>query len=545
VSQTIPSAAVLLLVRDPGRAERALPGILPGRRLKPIRREELQRLTPFGLVERLRSLRVDEVVMLTDDLDSHERLFRLQALGAMPTARRRYLLDLTGRRLFLSAARFLLRDLPVWSAGVAACGIVLARTAARVRRLGREPRHTPRPAMERRVCYLRSDLLTGQTSGGSVAHTAGVAAGFAASGADLFFISTGRPRLVDQERQTVHLVPPARFYNVCREVPYFAHALRFERRAARVLASRPADLIYQRFDPGSHAGVSLSRRLGVPFVLEFNGSEVWVADHWDRPFRWRSLFARLEEVNLRHADLIVVVSEPLREALLARGIEAGRILVQPNGVDPERYHPGLDGLGVRRRDGLEGRTVVGFIGTFGVWHGAAVLARAAARVLSLRPEVRFLFVGDGPERPQTEAILARAGCAERAVFTGMVPQEDGPAHLAAMDILVAPHVPNPDGTRFFGSPTKVFEYMAMARGIVASRLEQMGEVLENGRTAILVPPGDETALAEAILRLVDDPALRSRIGQAARRRVLERHTWNANVGRLLARLREGGLVRWS
>src|SRR6058998_3699798 len=103
----MPSAAVLLLVRDPGQVEKALPGILPGRLLRPVRREELQRLTPLGLLGRLRSLRVDEVVMLTDDLDRHERLWRLQALGALPTARRRYLLDLSGRRLLLSAARFL------------------------------------------------------------------------------------------------------------------------------------------------------------------------------------------------------------------------------------------------------------------------------------------------------------------------------------------------------------------------------------------------------------------------------------------------------
>ncbi len=118
-------------------------------------------------------------------------------------------------------------------------------------------------------------------------------------------------------------------------------------------------------------------------------------------------------------------------------------------------------------------------------------------------------------------------------------------HLAAMDVLVSPHVPNSDGSRFFGSPTKLFEYMATGRGIVASRLEQIGEVLEHERTALLVPPADETALAAAILRLVDDRDLSARLGASARRRVLERHTWEAHGRRLLDRLRDLGLIRWN
>jgi glycosyltransferase involved in cell wall biosynthesis len=202
----------------------------------------------------------------------------------------------------------------------------------------------------------------------------------------------------------------------------------------------------------------------------------------------------------------------------------------------------VDGAAVRRRHGLEGRTVVGFVGTFGMWHGAPVLARAARRFLADRPGLRLLFVGDGRDRAECEAILGERR--DAVTFTGLVPQADGPAHLAAMDILVAPHVPNADGTRFFGSPTKLFEYMAMGRAIVASRLEQLGEVLEEGRTAVLVPPGDEATLARAIVGLADDPERRAALGAAARRRALEKHTWQAHVGGIFDALRARGLVRW-
>ncbi|HKQ98090.1 MAG TPA: hypothetical protein VJV75_09460, partial [Candidatus Polarisedimenticolia bacterium] len=104
-------AAVVLLVQDPDRVERELPDLLPGRALRPLRREELL-LPPLRLVRRLMGLGADELIILTDDLDRHERLWRLQALGAMPLAPRRYILDRQGRRLGLGALRFLFRDLP-------------------------------------------------------------------------------------------------------------------------------------------------------------------------------------------------------------------------------------------------------------------------------------------------------------------------------------------------------------------------------------------------------------------------------------------------
>jgi glycosyltransferase involved in cell wall biosynthesis len=105
--------------------------------------------------------------------------------------------------------------------------------------------------------------------------------------------------------------------------------------------------------------------------------------------------------------------------------------------------------------------------------------------------------------------------------------------LAASDVCVSPHVPNPDGSRFFGSPTKLFEYMGLGRAIVASDLEQIGEVIEHERTGLLSPPGDVDAAAAAILRLLDDPDLRSRLGDAALAEARERYSWKAHTRRIL------------
>src|SRR5205807_5254955 len=103
----------------------------------------------------------------------------------------------------------------------------------------------------------------------------------------------------------------------------------------------------------------------------------------------------------------------------------------------------------------------------------------------------------------------------RVSLPGLVPYTDMPAYLAACDVLVSPHGRQADGGEFFGSPTKLFEYMAAGRPIVASAVGQIAEVLRDEQSALLVPPDDPQALCKAIVRLVDDAFFRARLAQAA------------------------------
>jgi glycosyltransferase involved in cell wall biosynthesis len=238
----------------------------------------------------------------------------------------------------------------------------------------------------------------------------------------------------------------------------------------------------------------------------------------------------------------VVVSKALQAEVFARGISPDRILVNPNGVDPARFHPGIDGNAIRRRLGLDAKLVIGFIGTFGPWHGAEVLAQAIRRVMPRFPRAHFLFIGDGSGRPNVQKIIQTEGVGANVTLVGLVPQEEAPAYLAACDLLASPHVGNPDGSPFFGSPTKLFEYMAMGKGIVASDLDQIGEVLSHGKTAWLVPAADPAALAEGLCTLAGDSELRRALGEAAREEAVRRHTWRAHVDRLLMKMVDLNLI---
>jgi glycosyltransferase involved in cell wall biosynthesis len=389
------------------------------------------------------------------------------------------------------------------------------------------------------IVYLRTDMSFGIRAGGSVGHIAGVLNELRRAGHRPILITTAAVPTVSEDIETREVAVPERFWNF-RELPTLVLNDVIHEAGRQAIADKPARFIYQRYSLNNYAGLKLARDLGVPFILEYNGSEVWMSRHWSRALRYEPIAERIELLNVTGADLVVVVSRAMRDELVNRGVPDRRILMNPNAVDPERYRPDVDGASIRARYGLGDKTVVGFISTFQPWHGAEVLARAFEKLMrdcpAYRNRVHLLMIGSGAGLTGTRQIIAGAGLDLAVTFTGLVEQEHGPEFLAACDLLVSPHVPNADGSPFFGSPTKLFEYMAMGRGIVASNLDQIGEILRHGETALLVPPADAGALASAIAQLVDDRALRETLGRAARREAVARHTWRAHVGRTLAAL---------
>ena len=451
--------------------------------------------------------------------------------------------DDAGSRIRITAARIAgLALQSVWDAArLPWLGRRLNARLAALERIEVARAGSPRQLRARgRPVYLRTDLVFDNRAGGSVGHIAGVLNSLAEFVAPPLFVTTDTIPTVRPEIET-RLLPMPRSFRYDVERSELVFTIETEPFLEAAVTELPPAFLYQRYSRANFGGVALAQRTNVPLVLEYNGSEVWVSRNWGRPLREGALTARIERLNLQAADLVVVVSSVLKDELVSRGVEAERILVNPNGVDPERYSPSVSGAAVRRRHSLDRCLVIGFIGTFGRWHGAEVLAQAFAHLLlrqdDLRGRVKLLMIGDGETLPATRDKVASGGYGDEVVFTGLVPQAEGPEHLAACDVLVAPHVPNPDGSGFFGSPTKLFEYMAMGRGIVASRLGQMAEVLEDGRTALLTEPGNPLALAAGLARIVGDDALRAALGWAARDDAVRRYSWKEHTRRTLEALR--------
>lgn len=483
--------------------------------------------------------RYENAVLYTPRLDALWNPFKSAVLVRLLSYRHCGLRDESGRQISitpLELGRLGSRWISDWFKRPA----LVRQIRADLQELKQRPQAPPpRLALDCRPIYLRTDLCFGLRSGGSVGHIAGVLNHLDEfAGKPVMLTSDWIPTI--RSDIDVHRIGPDGSFMDSAELANFHFNRTFDAKAGEVLRGiRPA-FVYQRYSLNNFNGAKLARRLGVPFVLEFNGSEVWIHQNWGRGLRHVGLSAEIEAYNLQSADLVVVVSRALKDALIAANVAPEKILVNPNGVQPDVYSPSVDGTKIRQQYGLEGRTVVGFIGTFGRWHGAEVLAEAFGRLLQQHPDyreaVRLLMVGDGVTMSEVRRRIEGQGVADAVILTGLVPQECGPAHLAACDLLVSPHVPNSDGTPFFGSPTKLFEYMAMAKGVVASHLDQIGEILEHGHTAWMVEPNNVSALATGLKTLIDHPELRSRLGQEARREVVARYTWREHTRRIIEAL---------
>ena len=286
---------------------------------------------------------------------------------------------------------------------------------------------------------------------------------------------------------------------------------RAQREAAAALAEAVladgVDVVHERYSLFSSALATITESSSAVGLLEVNAPLI------EEQATHRELVDvegadRALQTQADAADRVLAVSEPVSAWVRGR-VPSARVVVTPNGVDPQRVR-------AVRHDPEDTPTVV-FVGTLKPWHGVEHLLEAAA--LARRPwQVRI--VGDGPQAPSLRARAAELGLA--VDFRGAVTPAEVPAQLQGAHVAVAPY---PDGQDQYFSPLKVLEYSAAALPVVASDVGQLGDLVHDGVTGLLVPPSDPAALAAAVDGLVSVPERAERMGSAGRRRMLRQHTW--------------------
>lgn len=528
---------------------------------------ELRQLPLGRLVRRLRTMRYDRIVVPTEDQQS-AALNVVLFLVAYATRARRIMSaspELALETVSRARTAWLLFRTVIASIQ---SRVVLARARRDLAALSRSDRITVDRPLGNRGLFLNANLWFGVKAGGSVGHISGVINAFDDLGYEMTFASAGG-RMMVRKSVPMTLLQPPRYFGVPWEANYYRFNYSVVDQLAATGAQRPIDFIYQRMSLANFSGVALSRQLGVPLIVEYNGSEVWVSRHWGRPLRYDKLGEDAELVSIRHAHLVVAISDVLRDELIERGVPPERVVTYPNCIDETLIDPGRFSAaklcGLRRSYGIaDDAIVVTFLGTFGRWHGTELLAEAISKLAREHPDwcrasrVHFLFIGDGLRMPEVKRALGPLANGPMVTLAGIIPQEEAPMHLAMSDILVSPHAPNADGSRFFGSPTKLFEYLAMGKAILASDLDQIGDILRgsdrldelapearapsNGAVALLVDPGDVDELAAGLRFLVDRPEWRSAIGLNARTLALSRYTWKHHVTAIVERANALGLL---
>jgi len=296
--------------------------------------------------------------------------------------------------------------------------------------------------------------------------------------------------------------------------------------------SRP-DLIYERYSLNTFCGVWAARRLGVPLILEVNAPLAHEQDALGK-LAFRRLARFSERWICSNSTRTIVVTGVMGDVLVTEGVPRERIVVVTNGVDPARFHPRVPGGEVLARYRLDGKLVLGFVGWFRPWHGLEMLLQVFRDAGLASLGVRLLLVGDGPARPELDRFIGQNRLGEHVVFTGPIPHEDIPAHIAAMDVAVQPSAPG------YACPMKIVEYMAMGKCVVAPDQPNIREIVENERNGLLFEAGNSPALAAAVLRVVRDSAAREALGRAAFDTVIARRfLWRDNAQRALVLAREG------
>jgi glycosyltransferase involved in cell wall biosynthesis len=271
--------------------------------------------------------------------------------------------------------------------------------------------------------------------------------------------------------------------------------------------------------------------MGIPRMAELHAPLVEERSRDGRNSLLSGYATRVETRNLISARRIRTVSSPLKANVVARGVPADRIVVQPNGVDADKFRPD-SGVGdrIRRQHGLAGKTVFGFAGSFFKWHRIDSLIRGFALARPDCPDSALLIVGDGEGSRELRELAAELTSAESVVFTGNVPYAEMQGYYAAMDICCMA------GTAWYCSPLKLLEYGAMRKAIIAPDTEAVRDIIEPERDGLMVPPGDDHAVATAMRALYADTALRDKLANAFHAKVLQQFTWDKVAANILRNL---------
>ena len=275
----------------------------------------------------------------------------------MVKAKEKWFVDSFGQKEKISWWRFLLVEVPRFGVEILLSIPIVGYHLLKLEKLrksdGKKSTVGFRPSKLSRIAYLRTDHWFGLRAGGSVGHVSGVANGFHKLGYEIFFVSTDKLALIDETKTPIHVVKPSGLFRNVPEVPEIAYNDKFVQEAKRVFTDKKPDLIYQRYSLNNCAGLVLSSEFNIPLVLEYNGSFVWMAEHWGRGLKLKKIATLIEETNLKYADLIVVVSKAMKDELIARNVDECRILVNPNCVDAERFSPDIDESEIRKKYGIE------------------------------------------------------------------------------------------------------------------------------------------------------------------------------------------------
>jgi len=318
-----------------------------------------------------------------------------------------------------------------------------------------------------------------------------------------------------------------------RKIPFLSHSLclaALAKEISRLSEILKVDLIHAH-SPATNglAAVRAARESNLPVIYELRyydeDAAVGRGKTGHNSLRYR-LTRRLEQSVLEKVTRVTTISKALRDDLISRGVEPGKIFEIPNGVDANLFRPLDADAGLISRYDLAGKIIIGFIGSFYFYEGLEHLIDAMILLLAKRSDVKLLLVGEGEaDRMLRKRVPGQLW--EHFAFTGRVAHADAPRYYSVMDVVVYPRVSS--RLTELTAPLKPLEAMAMEKVIVGSDVGGLRELLSDGELGFLVEPENPRALAKRLLSLVESATVRHVMGKRAREFVVRERDWNKIV----------------
>ncbi len=407
-----------------------------------------------------------------------------------------------------------------------------------------------------RICYILHNSLP-YSSGGYGTRSQGVAGSLQAAGHELVVLTRPgfpldiKPELVASDVAPEDVIDGVRYVRTLEPQRKGMSMLQYVVAAADALEEqlrmhRPQFVMAASNYVTALPALIAARRLGLPFIYEVRG--LWEITRISRQqefgdtaaFHVQSL---LEAKVAQLADHVFTLTEAMREELVVRGVEAAKIDLLPNSCDPSRFVPRARDQDLAQRLGIPADVpVIGYVGTFVDYEGLEDLTQACAELKHRGSQFRLMLVGNenasgsdrGPITEQIVRIAEREGLSDWLIMPGRVPHEQVESYYSLIDIAPFPRKPWPVCEMV--SPLKPLEALAMEKAVLVSDVRALAEMVRVGETGMHFRKGEIGSLADMLQKLLVDPELRLRLGQAGRRWVAAERTWRSVGSRVSAQL---------
>lgn len=296
-------------------------------------------------------------------------------------------------------------------------------------------------------------------------------------------------------------------------------------RLKKAVKKEKSELIYERYSLFLFASVWWAKRKNIPIILEVNDSSLV---HRVRKLHFITLAKKFERWIFKNATGLVFISSEFQQIAQREFGKIAPSVVSPNAADLDAFI--LDdtkAIQLRQKLNIDDKVVIGYVGAFVHWHGIDWFVDMIVDKLKDYPEIVLLLIGDGVSYPIIQARVIKAGVESQVILTGRVNHNEVSTYLSAMDFGILPDSNN------YGSPMKLFEFMAMEKGMVAPDFTPITEVVKDNETSWLFPANDRQACIDKTLALVGDKATQKRVGKNARAYIEQERQWKHNAAQII------------